>query len=88
VLSIPQVFIIRLLSLIGKFKFELLIFLLKTLLKLNIISENNVLAINKYNQNNTKTVKTIIKYFFVSILVGHTTCLNSLNEPFKNLIIK
>ncbi len=52
-----------------------------------IISEKTVLAINKYNPNKIKLVKTIIKYFFVSSLVGQTTCLNSLKESLIKVII-
>lgn len=44
-------------------------------------------AINKYVQNNTRTIKTITKYFLVSSLVGQTTCFNSLSESFIKVII-
>lgn len=59
----------------------------KKFFKDSIVSEKIVLAINKYNQNNIKTVNTITKYFFVSALVGQTTCFNSLKESFTNCTI-
>ena len=55
--------------------------------KKSISSENKLLATNKYTPKRIKTTKTCIKYFLVSSLVGHTTCLNSLTESLKNLII-
>jgi hypothetical protein len=54
----------------------------------NNISEKIVLAINKYKPKHTSTVRTVRKYFFVSALVGHTTCFNSLTESLKNCIIQ
>ncbi len=53
----------------------------------NKVSEKIVFAINKYNQNNAKMIKTMMKKFLVSALVGQTTCFNSLTESLKNCII-
>jgi len=52
-----------------------------------INSEKIVFAINKYKPNIIKLVKTIIKYFLVSSLVGQTTCFNSLKESLIKVII-